>query len=87
MIKTYINVNNFEVVKIKGSLILLNAPFLIELEVTEYSVKANSFGQRRPVPPGCGLLWPVDAWNPSLPPLHCLINLVRSKRKSALKSF
>lgn len=87
MIKTYINVNNFEVDKIKGSLILLNAPFLIELEVTEYSVKANSFEQRSPVPPGCGLLWPVDAWNPSLPPLHHLINLVRSKRKSALKSF
>lgn len=43
MIKTYINVNNFEVVKIKGSLVLLNAPFLIELEITEYSLKANSF--------------------------------------------
>lgn len=87
MIKTYIDANNFDVVKIKGSLGLLGAPFLIELEGTEYSVKANSFGQRSPAPPGCGLLWPVDAWNPSLPPLHSLINLVRNKRKSALKSF
>lgn len=87
MIKPYINANNFDVVQIKGSLSLLGAPFLTELEVAEYSIKANSFGQRNPVPPGCGLLWPVDAWNPSLPPLHSLINLVRNKQKSALKSF
>lgn len=86
MIKTYINANNFDIVKVKGSLSLLSAPFLIGLKVTEYSIKANSFGQRSPAPPGCGLLWSVDAWNPSLPPHHSLINLVRNKRKSALKS-
>lgn len=87
MIKTYINANNFDVVKIKGSLSLLRAPFLIGLEVTEYAIKANSFGRRSPEPLGCGLLWSVAAWNPSLPPLHRLVDLVRNKRKSALKSF